>query len=528
MLKKVEKFRVGIFLNNFFQKKLFKKILTVFLSLIFISLLFSRFLFLDFGLPHVYQADEPELVEYSLKYAVNMEKLRNGDFNFFKPFSFVYGTLPTYTNTLLLFPFLKITNFFDLSQGRYEIYLYLRIIYALFGVLACVGVYYLAKEILENVNLALVSSILFSLVYSFVWLTKYVNNDTLIVLVSVWMLYYFLKYERRGEKKNLYLAIFFLATGISIKITFALALFYPLIKLALNKKYVELANSFLILFVTYFLTNPFTFFYFQEFLNRILEMRTKENGIVIDSYNTNPFKYFFSITDQTSIFVLIFSTLAIFEFSKKKTMNFAIYFILINLLFFSLSSRLVERWIIPILPILIIYSIQQILKIKNKLLGYFFLSLIFFEITIRFIAINTELNEGSSIVRAYLYIKENYQTEPASFLVVSERGLHPIKGGNFRGSPVIVQDFQFNPYESEGAFQSFPEGFENFENIVFSTRVKDYYSNPYIQRVKPEYFQKWNSFYKLLNNSDIYFKKSFGSDSRKFSKQESIEIYTKK
>lgn len=503
------------------------KVVTSTLLLIFGLLLVLRFLFLDFGLPQVFQADEPELVEYSLKYAVNLDKLKSGDLMFYKPFSFVYGTLPTYANTIFLIPFLKFTSFFDLSQDRYFIYLYVRVIYAIFGIIACIGVYFLAHQITKKINLSLAAGILFSLVYSYLWLTRYVNNDTLIVLVSVWGTYFYLRYEEKGEKKNLLKAIFFLALGVAIKITFVIVLAYPVLKLLFNKKFSDLFQVILIVSIVYFVSNPFTLFFLSEFITRIMEMRIKENGIVLDSYNTNILKYFYSISAQTSIFVLFFSVYYLYQKMRAKKIDFAIFFALIFLFFFSLSSRLVDRWILPIIPILIIYALIQIYNFKNQIIKILIISLITLEFSYKFIQTNIELSEGASIVHAYHYIKEKYEESTDNVLVISERGLHPIKGGNFRRSRVFVQDFQFNQYESEGAFQSFPEEYPDYHVVVFSTKVRKYYSNPDARKINPKYYELWENFYQLLNNPKEYEKISIGSTDRYLTNQESIEIYTK-
>ena len=495
--------------------------------LFILGLLFStRFLFLDFGLPFTFQADEVEMVEYSLKYSVNIKKLFVGDFYFFKPFSFVYGTLPAYLNSILLIPFLKITSIFSLSQDRYYIYLYLRVIYAIFSILTCVGVFYLAKQMSKDKNISFLATILFSLNFYFYWMGKYLNNDVLVVLFTIFFLLYYLKFKELGKNLYFYLAMLFLGFGVSTKITFGIAIIYPFLELLIKKDFKKILIVVGIIFSIYLITNPFTFIFTNEFIQRVMEMRIKENGIVIDSYNTSYFKYLFSLFDVITIPVCIFSLYFVIEKIIKKKFDITIFIVLFYLLFFSFSNRLVDRWLLPIYPILIIISLQFLDKFKQKFLKKVILFLIIFQTLGQFVLANYELSLNSNMLKSYYSFKENLTTKPAKVYLITERGLNPYTSLNIADLSLTTQ--QFIPYVSENAFNLFPYNPENYDYVIFSSKVRRYYSNPYIYKLNPEYYSRWEKFYQDLNSDKFEKVSSFETPFPSALDQENIYIFRKK
>jgi len=497
------------------------------LPTIFGLILVTRFLYLDFGLPYVLQADEVEMAEYSLKYAVNLNKFFAGDIYFFKPFSFVYGTLPSYMNTLLLVPFLKFTSFFDLSQDRYYIYLYLRVWYTLFSVFACLGVYFLAKQITKNKLISYLAAILFSINFYFLWLSKYLNNDLLVVLFLIYFIYFYLKFTETQKSKFLYLSMIFVGLGVATKVTFGLVLLYPIVDLILRKFYKKLSISFSIIFFVYLITNPFTFLFPFEFIQRILEMRVKENGIVIDSYNTSYFKYIISLMDNITIPVVVLGIFKILLDFKNKKFDITSYIILIFIVFFSTSQRLVDRWVLPIYPLLIINFFIMISFIKMKYLKELIIGIVFLFSFNNYAQANIELSNGSNLKKAYLDFIENH-TEPGKIIyIVTERGLNPF--GYVVRKEMFYAQAPVRLYVNEGAFEFFPDNPTNYDFIVFSSRVRDYYLNPYIYDLNPDYVVRWEGFFKeLLNPEKFEVLGFYGSPNKSLLNQENIIIFKKK
>ena len=494
--------------------------------LLAISLL-SRFLYLDFGLPYVLQADEAEMAEYSLKYAVNLKKLFEGDFVFFKPFSFVYGSLPAYLNTFLLVPFLKITQILNLSQDRYYIYLYLRVWSVLFTIFACFGVFLLAKQITKNQVISLLSALLFSLNFYFLWLSKYLNNDVLIVFFTIYFLYFYLKYQETKKNKDLYYSLLFVGLGISTKITFGLVFIYPFIELILKKDFKKLFYGCGIIFGTYLITNPFTFIFPLEFWGRIMEMRVKENGIVIDSYNTSYFKYLISLIDNLTAPVVVLGLTKIFKDLTKKKFYISSYIIIIFVVFFTFSSRIVDRWVLPIYPLLIINFFMILDYIKYKYLKEIIIGIVFFLSFNQFIQTNIELSAGSNLAKAYLDFINNHVEAGKTVYIVTERGLNPF--GYVIRKQMFYAQAPVNLYVSDRGFESFPDNPSNYDFVVFSTKVRSYYLNPYIYELNSNYVNKWEDFYKqLLDQQKFEVLGFYGSMQKSLINQENIIVFKKK
>ena len=496
--------------------------------LILISLvLTTRFLYLDFGLPLVFQADEVEMVEYSLKYSVNIRKIFEGDFYFFKPFSFVYGSLPAYFNTILLVPFLKFTSVFDLSQDRFFIYLYLRSIYALLSIFACIGVYFLALELAKNnKKIAYIAALLFSLNYYFYWLSKYLNNDVLVVLFTVYFLLFYLKFKREGNEKYFYLAMLFLGFGIATKVTFAIGAIYPILDFLLKKNFKKIFISIGILFLVYLLTNPFTLIYPNEFIQRILEMRIKENGIVIDSYNTSYFKYLFSLTYLITIPVTIFALFYISKKLIKKELDITIFISLFYIIFFSFSSRLVDRWLMPIFPLLIIYALIFLDSLKLKYLKTLIVIAIFIEVVFKFLLTNLELTYNANLLNAFYTFRNAHSNEFKNVYVLTERGLNPFN--SLKRTNLGIDSQQFVPYVSENAFGIPPLDVNLYDYVVYSSKVRSYFLNPYIYNLDSSFVDTWENSYKTLNSEDFELLYSFETPFDSIINQENIYIYRKK
>lgn len=493
--------------------------------LVFIPILLSRFLFLDFGLPLVPQADETELVEYPLNYAVNIKKLFEGDIQFFKPFSFVYGTFPSYLNTLFLTGFLKFTSLFDLSQDRYFIYLFLRIIYTLISVATCVLVYFLIKTLTKNQIVVKITTLLFSLNFTFLILSKYINNDVLIVFFGVLFLYIFQKYKSSLNYKIILVLGLILGLGVGTKITFALFALIPTIFLIYKKKIKLLVFLSLSSILFYALSNPFTFLNFNEFYQRILEMRVKENGIVIDSYNPSFFKYLYSINENLSSPIFVLFILGFILKIYKKENNYITLIIAIFIVFFSFSSRQVDRWLVPVYPFIIFYAIECLSMFKIKIISKIIIGLIIIDFSMFNILVTNEYSQTPNVNKSFFYLKRDLQVSNSKILVITHRGQQPFSSLNNKDGN-LVTDYQFNPYESEGAFEMIPPSFENYDYVIFSSRVSDYYSNPEIEKINPKYKENWANYFESLKNS-FNVEKSFETD---FSllKQENILVFKRK
>jgi hypothetical protein len=319
----------------------------------------------------------------------------------------------------------------------------------------------------------------------------------------------------------------FLGLGVGTKITFLVVLIYPIFDLILKRYFKKLSISLTIVFFVYVITNPFTFIFPNEFIGRILEMRIKENGIVIDSYNTSIFKYPNSLIENLTALVVVLGLVKIFKDYKEKKFDITAFIILTFIVFFSFSSRLVDRWVLPVYPFLIINFLIITLTLQKKYFKEIVLGIVFFITLGNFIQTNIELSLDSNMKKSYLDFKDKYFQKEKSVYLVTERGLNPFYDFSKKG--MLYSQARLNLYVSEGGFESFPENPSNFDYIVFSSKVRSYYLNPYITKINPDYPIKWESFFRELLNPDKFELVSFyGSDTKSLINQENILIFKKK
>src|SRR3990167_4698419 len=88
-----------------------KKQLMLLLIIIGFTGMLFRLYHIEFGLPHSFHADEPEITEPAIKYTYEIFNIiRNNDWYKLIPVSFVYGTFPVYYFTVFTMAFSKSLN----------------------------------------------------------------------------------------------------------------------------------------------------------------------------------------------------------------------------------------------------------------------------------------------------------------------------------------------------------------------------------------------------------------------------------
>src|SRR3989344_6028620 len=91
--------------------------------------LFFRLYHIEFGLPHSFHADEPEITEHAIKYTYEFFNIiRNNDWYKLIPVSFVYGTFPVYFFTVFTMAFSKSLNILNVPFDKTSIFIFLRIV----------------------------------------------------------------------------------------------------------------------------------------------------------------------------------------------------------------------------------------------------------------------------------------------------------------------------------------------------------------------------------------------------------------
>ena len=249
-------------------------------------------------------------------------------------------------------------------------------------------------------------------------------------------------------------------------------------------------------------------------------MKTIEAGAVFSSVNLNPLKYFHGLSNILTLPIFIVGLITVFVISiqlfkniKSKKLEagetkhiFLIGNIFIYILFFSLNKRLVERWVLPIAPILIIYStygvnsLERLIstKYKPKALKVSLLLLFFISYTFYLMTFFKQLNIGDTRSLAYRwtndFLKESKNKE-LKILVYTNKGRDPFS--NIKNCDIQM----FHVYESRDAENFKPKNPKDYDIVVTYSGMENNYKNSYVSKKYPDYTTSWVNFEKEINNT---------------------------
>ena len=313
-------------------------------------------------------------------------------------------------------------------------------------------------------------------------------------------------YYKRGPD-NLFTVLtgilFGLAVGTKITTLIALPIYYYIF--LIKKDYRGLVGMTLVALIAFMVSNPFSFILSDRFFFRIMTMFTKEAGLVFDSVDLNPFKYLGIIAWIATPLVFLISlygkTVAL---KLKESRHFHVFLIanvLLYILFFSLQKRYVERWLLPVLPIVLIYASYGFYKLQEKLnskIVFIFVFSIIMATYLYFPALLIQqFSRWTPKSEAYLWMQENI--DPLEkVLVYTEEGLDPMN--KLPGSKVNV----VKVYTDEGAQYFTPDDTDYYDYVVISSRPLQNYKRPAVRQAFPFYYEKWSEFENKLADSDQF------------------------
>ncbi len=472
--------------------------------------LFFRTWNLGFGLPHSFYADEPEFAELAIKYTYEFKDIITNN-NYYKliPISYVYGSFPSYLLTVKVMFFSKMLNVFHIPFDKATLYIFMRFIMVLISLLIAASSAFLYKKIFKNNFGFFLTLAILALNWKFIVLSHYVNADIfLCALLNLSFLFLYPAIQKNFDNKNTVLSGLLFGAAVGTKFTALLSL--PMfLYVFLTKKDVKAALGFCgTALATYMATNPFSIIFLKDFSFRIFEMFSKEGGMVFDSVDSNPLKYVFAAIFMLGLPLVVLSVVGIFRSLKgqsDKTFHvFLIGNIIIYLLFFSLQSRRVDRWLLPILPIIVLYASHGIYVAKNifpkKIFWPLFLlsALVYsyypFLLLYQFKP-DTPKSAAYKWVRANIPIK---QTLLPYVLVYTEEGLDPMN--KFPGAEVE----KINVYVSENAQLFYPQDPSSYEYVIISSRPMSNYKRPEVKKVYPYYSERWAEFENKLKNTNEF------------------------
>lgn len=491
--------------------------------------LFLRLNKIDFGIPYSFLYDETDIYDNVIKYAFNYKFIiANDDLKEFSPPSYVYGMFPTYFLTICVIILNKLISIFKFTIDFNYYLVFMRIVTSLFSLLGVIFTALLAKRLNKNIKVFLITLALAALNWKLAAHSHYLNQDTYLMVLFV-SSYYFLISFMDGNKENensIKSVKYYIPLGVSslllglatgTKITALIVVPIIFLVLFLKKDLKSILLYIFGIFIGFALSNPFSIINFSSFLSRLILMKSVEAGVVFTSVNTNPFKYILYLFHLLTPLVFILSVVGMCEAVKNiirkvkdKNLNDACYshIILIGsaviyILFFSLTPRLTDRWLLPIIPILLIYSTfgfmlsENILE-KRRVLKIALLvitALIYFYYS--FTLIN-QLNIGKPRVNAYLWVKEYFsssENENKKILMYTNKGDRDpfAKIKNIEMHMLMV-------YESRGALGFYPKNPMNYDFIILHSSFENNFKNRYVMNKYPDYYNTWMGFYNTVND----------------------------
>lgn len=510
-------------------KKLSKTSFWIIMALAAITGLYFRLHGISFGLPHSTHADEPQIVELAVKYTYEIRSIiKENDYYRLIPINFVYGMFPTYLLTFATMLFSKVANFLNFGFEKYVIYIYLRVLTAISSMALIPITVFIYKKLFKKVSKfeIIFLAFLVTLNWKLVVHSHYVNMDiflTILMNLSFLTLFAYLK----NPRKSVFVILSGLIVGFAVgtKITAVLSLPW-IVYLFVHKKDFRSLSAFLFLiYIGFAISNPFSLIFADDFTYRILEMQTKEAGLVFDSVNSDPFKYVKSLVFIGTPLIFLFSLYGnVTSFlrspgkensSTNKVLHvFLTGNILTYLVFYSLNSREVSRWLLPILPLILVYATKgmkeflktedlstknaaEMKKTKKPKLAVLALFIILGTYLYYPTLLLKQYGDDTPKSAAYEWVRDSLPPK-SMILAITEEGLDPFNKFQkaFVKRPIV--------YGSESAQFDMPPNPLRYDYVVLSSKPMKNYQRKEVQETYPFYSKRWREFEETVKNPDNF------------------------
>jgi len=487
---------------------------------------------INFGLPHSFYADEPEIGELAIRYTYEFKDIvRNNDIYKLVPENYVYGAFPVYIYTVLVMLASKTLNILNIGFAKMELYVFMRVINALISLAIVPVMYFLLKRLsFTYKRLCLIVGLsLVAFNWKFIVHAHYLNHDIIITTLILMANYFFLRYlqhrstttKQESDTLNTLLFAIFFGLAVSTKITVLLTFPLYLRFFLWNRDIRNLFASMFIVIGCFIVTNPFSWIFISDFASRILEMRIKEGGLAFDSADYTATKYLSALSWMASLPVLLISLTGVIGFfrSNKETDGVGKPFnqfyllmflqIIFYLAFFTIQSRRVDRWLLPVLPNVFIFALLGLDMVADKLQN-----LVVKKPSWRSVALIVSFSMGAHYLwfpfvllnqfqrntpksQAYLWARDNLPETSTKF-GLTEEGLDPLN------KLPLATIWQYNAYESKSGQFVYPPNPYLFNYIILSSRPVSWTKSQIVVEKYPYYASKWADFFNLVNNRDDF------------------------
>ena len=341
------------------------------LALIIVTGAILRLWGLDFGLPYQFHQDEPMAINHAISYG-------SGDFN---PHFFQLPPLIGYLLFISYGLFYVIglcTHFFTgtdsflklFIQDPTSFYIIARLLLGFLpGVLSIICVYKLAY-IITNKRTAYLSAFFLSVVFIHVRNSHYAYHDISLTLCIMLVLVYSFHYLEDKKIKNLFIAGAIAGIAAGFKYNGALIIIPVLVLPWLNKDDINKVSiikySFYFLctfFIFCFLTNPYAVLDYKSFIQSLLHER-QAHGFVGWFHHIG-----YSCFEGMGTLLTVLSAFGalLFLFSGDRRKQVVAFFIFLTYLSIVYFGQHHERYILPMVPFLIIMACFCIDKLLARI-----------------------------------------------------------------------------------------------------------------------------------------------------------------
>ncbi len=330
-----------------------------------------RIIGVNFGLPDLYHADEPIVVNHALAYGA-------GDLNphFFKIpplisylLSLVYGVYFLIGSRMGCFK--SVDNFLNLFlRDPTSFYLLGRIIFGvILGVATVYVLYRLCRKFFSREH-GLIAAFFLAVCFLHVRDSHYIYVDIPLLFLAVLSFFPIFKILERGKKKDYLLFGVLFGSAVATKYN-AVFLFAPfLLSHIIRKGSFKLIFTSIELYLTlalslciFFTLNPFSLIDLRFFISELLT-QSKSEGFLGFFHH---FQYSLSGGMGVPLFYLSLAGVLFSFFSRGSKRLVTLSFVLVYFIVLAVCSQPYDRYVLPLLPFLSLFAADALIKIGEKI-----------------------------------------------------------------------------------------------------------------------------------------------------------------
>ncbi len=531
------KIRQAIYSKSIAQKR--KNFEILFLFLTFSLSFLIRIIGLRFSEPFLTYGDEFIILDPVFDMTLNQTLNPN---NFARPDQILYIINFVYLNMI---SFIKTGHSFatTFEYDQYNYFVYSRIVIAVFGSLIPVVAYKIGKE--STINFSIPAALLFAFFPLYVLYSHYIAPDIPITLFTMVIILFVMRYIRKRNNRDLYLATIFSAINTAEKypglISFGLVAFAiiwvqatsykrPIISIV-KDALIDCIKLFGIFILTLFLISPYLFLNYMTVIKGLAgEARSTHPGFYGLSWFGNMWFYLTTYIKYSNILVIPLLLSGIYGMiSKRKYELLPCFYGLIYWICLSVLNKHMERYALPMYTFPLLMAafgcayLLHILKKRNifRLSVMFLIGITTVSSLLNSLSISTRMTYADTRVAAMKYFEKVGITKSNSLY----EGYTPFTPGKFRNIRIskINSKIKYIVLSSDmyARYYADPLRYPN-EIQKYETIKQDY---PLLTTFTPTPPVLPNDFFSWVDDLRYYYEKRIGRTTEQRTTGPVIQIY---